>query len=128
MTKSTDLASFTPNAGALNSTYLDVALLDANWIKETDAAAVGLVRHLAICLDAAIIEATDIKAITMLAGRYLQVLQELHLTVATRITDTKQDEVVIDYAQDYLRLTKAKVAKSKVKIANGRHNSKEIGK
>lgn len=126
MSDLTDSDNFEPNAGALNSTYLDLALMDANWIKETDAAAVGLVRHLAICLDAAIIDATDIKAITMLAGRYLQVLQQLNLTVATRITDTKQNEVVINYAQDYLRLTKAKNTKPKAKIANSRKNSKGI--
>jgi hypothetical protein len=99
---------------------LNSALSVANWIAPTDVAAITLARRLAMALDTAF-DMGELKEATPLAAKYLQVLQQLHLTVETR-TQGKQGEENdgTNHVGNYLRLLETKDPKQKPKPANGR--------
>ena len=102
---------------------LNSALSVANWIAPTDVAALTLARRIAMALDTAF-DIGELKEATPLAAKYLQVLQQLHLTVETR-TQGKQGEQNdgTNHVGDYLRLINTKDTKQKPKPANGRASS-----
>lgn len=83
---------------------LNSALSVANWIAPTDVAALTLARRIAMALDTAF-DMGELKEATPLAAKYLQVLQQLHLTVETR-TQGKQGEENdgTNHVGNYLRL------------------------
>ena len=92
---------------------LNSALTVANWIAPTDVAAMTLARRLAMALDTAF-DLGDLKEATPLAGKYLAVLQQLHLTVDTRIQGKQGEENDgTNHVGNYLRLIEAKDRKSK---------------
>lgn len=99
---------------------LNAALSVANWIAATDVAAITLARRIAMALDTAF-DMGELKEATPLAAKYLQVLQQLHLTVETR-TQGKQGEQNdgTNHVGNYLRLLETKDTKSKPKPANSR--------
>tara|TARA_R110002126_G_scaffold69068_1_gene174787 strand:- start:887 stop:1267 length:381 start_codon:yes stop_codon:yes gene_type:complete len=96
---------------------LNSALSVANWIAPTDVAAITLARRIAMALDTAF-DMGDLKEATPLAAKYLQVLQQLHLTVETR-TQGKQGEQNdgTNHVGDYLRLINTTDTKQKPKPA-----------
>ena len=96
---------------------LNSAISIANWIAPTDVAALTLARRLAMALDTAF-DMGELKEATPLAAKYLQVLQQLHLTVETR-TQGKQGEQNdgTNHVGDYLRLINTKDTKQKPKTA-----------
>jgi hypothetical protein len=96
---------------------LNSALSVANWIAPTDVAAITLARRIAMALDTAF-DMGELKEATLLAAKYLQVLQQLHLTVETR-TQGKQGEQNdgTNHVGDYLRLINTKDTKQKPKTA-----------
>ena len=96
---------------------LNSALSVANWIAPTDVAAITLARRIAMALDTAF-DMGELKEATPLAAKYLQVLQQLHLTVETR-TQGKQGEQNdgTNHVGDYLRLINTKDTKQKPKTA-----------
>ena len=96
---------------------LNSAISVANWIAPTDVAALTLARRIAMALDTAF-DMGELKEATPLAAKYLQVLQQLHLTVETR-TQGKQGEQNdgTNHVGDYLRLINTKDTKQKPKTA-----------
>jgi hypothetical protein len=111
------------------SLFLDQALSNAPWITDSDMAAVHLARRMAIAVDTAFDMGEDLKDIAALSGRFLIVLQQLHLTVETRTASKKTDENDgTEYVGDFLRLVKAKNTKPAVKATQRRPASKSISK
>ena len=99
---------------------LNSALSVANWIAPTDVAAMTLARRLAIALDTAF-DMGDLKEATPLAAKYLQTLQQLHLTVETRTAGKQGEENDgTNHVGNYLRLIEAKDPKQKPKPAQRR--------
>jgi hypothetical protein len=97
--------------GILDS--LNSALTVANWIAPTDVAAITLARRIAQALDTAF-DMGELKDATPLAGKYLQVLQELHMTVETRTAGKQGEENDgTNHVGNYLRLIEAKDRKQK---------------
>jgi hypothetical protein len=97
--------------GILDS--LNSALSVANWIAPTDVAAITLARRIAQALDTAF-DMGDLKEATPLAAKYLQVLQQLHMTVETRTAGKQGEENDgTNHVGNYLRLIEAKDRKSK---------------
>ena len=106
---------------------LESALANAKWIDPSDAAAVTLARRVALALDTAFDMGADLKDLTALSGRFLTVLQQLHLTTETRTANKKTDENDgTEYVGDFLRLVKAKNPKPTSKTANSRATSKSV--
>jgi hypothetical protein len=104
---------------------LNLALAAAKWIDPADAAAVTLARRVALALDTAFDMGADLKDLTALSGRFLTVLQQLHLTTETRTASKKTDENDgTEYVGDFLRLVKTKNTKPTAKTANSRKVSK----
>jgi len=106
----------------LMSIYLSLnsALSVANWIAPTDVAAMTLARRLAVALDTAF-DMGDLKEATPLAAKYLQTLQQLHLTVETRTAGKQGEENDgTNHVGNYLRLIEAKDPKQKPKPAQRR--------
>ena len=99
---------------------LNSALSVANWIAPTDVATITLARRIAMALDTAF-DMGELKEATPLAAKYLQVLQQLHLTVETR-TQGKQGEENdgTNHVGNYLRLLETTNTKSKPKPAQRR--------
>lgn len=92
---------------------LNSALSMANWITSTDVAAITLARRIALALDTAF-DMGDLKEATPLAAKYLNVLQQLHLTVETRTTGKQGEENDgTNHVGNYLRLLETKDRKSK---------------
>jgi hypothetical protein len=107
---------------------LNSALSVANWVSPSDVAAITLARRMAKALDTAFDMGADIKDITALSGKFLSVLQQLHLTVETRTASKKEQENDgTAYVGDFLRLVKTKNPKPPVKAANRRPASKPTG-
>jgi hypothetical protein len=104
--------------------YLESALSASNWIGPTDAAAVHLARRMAKALDTAFDMGADLKDITALSGKFLTVLQQLHLTVETRTASKQEDNDGNAYVGDFLRLVKTKNPKPPAKTAQRRPASK----
>ena len=99
---------------------LNLALSVANWIAPTDVAAMTLARRLAVALDTAF-DMGDLKEATPLAAKYLQTLQQLHLTVETRTAGKQGEENDgTNHVGNYLRLIEAKDSKQKPKPAQRR--------
>ena len=99
---------------------LNSALSIANWITSTDVAAITLARRIALALDTAF-DMGDLKEATPLAAKYLQVLQQLHLTVETRTTGKQGEENDgTNHVGNYLRLLETKDRKSKPEPAKRR--------
>ena len=99
---------------------LNSALSVANWLAPTDVAAMTLARRIALALDTAF-DMGDLKEATPLAAKYLNVLQQLHLTVETRTLGKQGEENDgTNHVGSYLRLLEAKDRKPKPKPANGR--------
>jgi hypothetical protein len=99
---------------------LNSALSVANWIAPTDVATMTLARRLAMALDTAF-DMGDLKEATPLAGKYLAVLQQLHLTVETRTAGKQGEENDgTNHVGNYLRLIEAKDRKPKPKPAQRR--------
>jgi hypothetical protein len=99
---------------------LNSALSVANWIAPTDVATMTLARRLAMALDTAF-DMGDLKEATSLAGKYLAVLQQLHLTVETRTTGKQGEENDgTNHVGNYLRLLETKDRKPKPKPAQRR--------
>jgi hypothetical protein len=93
---------------------LNSALSVANWIAPTDVAAMTLARRIAVALDTAF-DMGDLKEATPLAAKYLQTLQQLHLTVETRTAGKQGEENDgTNHVGNYLRLIEAKDRKAKV--------------
>jgi hypothetical protein len=104
--------------GILDS--LNSALLVANWIAPTDVAAITLARRIALALDTAF-DMGDLKEATPLAAKYLQVLQQLHMTVETRTAGKQGEENDgTNHVGNYLRLLETKDRKPKPKPAQRR--------
>ena len=102
---------------------LNSALTVANWIAPTDVAAMTLARRLAMALDTAF-DMGDLKEATPLAGKYLAVLQQLHLTVGTRIQGKQGEENDgTNHVGNYLRLLETKDRKPKPKPTQRRTSS-----
>jgi hypothetical protein len=96
---------------------LNSALSVANWIAPTDVAAITLARRIALALDTAF-DMGDLKEATPLAAKYLQVLQQLHLTVETRTLGKQGEENDgTNHVGNYLRLLETKDRKPKPKPA-----------
>lgn len=96
---------------------LNLALSEANWITPSDVAAMTLAKRLAIALDTAF-DMGDLKEATPLAAKYLQTLQQLHLTVETRTAGKQGDENDgTNHVGNYLRLLQTKDSKPKSKPA-----------
>jgi hypothetical protein len=92
---------------------LNSALSVANWLAPTDVAAMTLARRIALALDTAY-DMGDIKEATPLTAKYLNVLQELHLTVETRTLGKQGEENDgTNHVGSYLRLLEAKDRKPK---------------
>ena len=99
---------------------LNSALSVANWIAPTDVAAITLARRIALALDT-VFDMGDLKEATPLAAKYLQVLQQLHLTVETRTLGKQGEENDgTNHVGNYLRLLETKDRKPKPKPANRR--------
>jgi hypothetical protein len=105
---------------------LNSALSVANWITSTDVAAITLARRMAKALDTAFDMGADIKDITALSGKFLIVLQQLHLTVETRTASKQEDNDGTAYVGDFLRLVKTKNTKPATKTAQRRPASKPV--
>jgi len=87
---------------------LESALSVANWIAASDIAAVTLARRIATMLDVCF-DTGDIKEVPQNAAKYLQVLQQLHLTVDTRIAGKQgEDNDGNEHVGEYLRLISTK--------------------
>ena len=95
---------------------LKSALAKANWINETDKAAVALALRLATALDVSF-DTGELKEVSALAQRLTAVLQQLHLTVETR-TQGKQEEEDNgeEHRGNYLRLLQAASNESKPRV------------
>jgi hypothetical protein len=99
---------------------LNSALSVANWIAPTDVATLTLARRIAMALDTAF-DMGELKEATPLAAKYLQVLQQLHLTVETRTAGKQGEENDgTNHVGNYLRLLETKDTKQKPKPANSR--------
>lgn len=106
---------------------LESALASSSWVSQTDAAAVSLARRIAKALDTAFDLGADLKDITALSGKFLNVLQQLHLTVETRTASKKDEEHDgTAYVGDFLRLVKTKNPKPPTKSAQRRPVSKPV--
>lgn len=104
---------------------LESAIAAAKWIDPADLAAVTLARRVALALDTAFDTGADLKDITALSGRFLTVLQQLHLTTETRTASKKtDDDDGTAYVGDFLRLVKTKSTKPTTKAAVSRAASK----
>ena len=104
---------------------LESALATAKWIDPSDAAAVTLARRVALALDTAFDMGADLRDLTALSGRFLTVLQQLHLTTETRTASKKTDDNDgTAYVGDFLRLVKTKDTKPAAKTAKRRPVSK----
>ena len=103
---------------------LESALAASNFITSTDAAAVHLARRMATALDTAFDMGADLKDITALSGKFLTVLQQLHLTVETRTASKQEENDGTAYVGDFLRLVKTKNPKPATKTAQRRPASK----
>jgi hypothetical protein len=104
--------------GILDS--LNSALSVANWLAPTDVAAMTLARRIALALDTAF-DMGDLKEATPLAAKYLNVLQQLHLTVETRTLGKQGEENDgTNHVGSYLRLLETKDRKPKPKPAQRR--------
>ena len=106
---------------------LNSALSVAGWITSTDVAAITLARRMAKALDTAFDMGADIKDITALSGKFLSVLQQLHLTVETRTASKQEDNDGTASVGDFLRLVKTKNPKPPAKTAQRRTASKPTG-
>ena len=106
---------------------LNSALSVAGWITSTDVAAMTLARRMAKALDTAFDMGADIKDITALSGKFLTVLQQLHLTVETRTASKQEENDGTAYVGDFLRLVKTKNPKPPAKTAQRRTASKPTG-
>jgi hypothetical protein len=106
---------------------LESALAASNWIAKTDAAAVHLARRMAKALDTAFDMGADLKDITALSGKFLTVLQQLHLTVETRTASKQEENDGTAYVGDFLRLVNTKNPKPPAKTAQRRTASKPTG-
>jgi hypothetical protein len=106
---------------------LNSALSVAGWITSTDVAAMTLARRMAKALDTAFDMGADIKDITALSGKFLIVLQQLHLTVETRTASKQEENDGTAYVGDFLRLVKTKNPKPPAKTAQRRAASKPTG-
>jgi hypothetical protein len=106
---------------------LNSALSVAGWISPSDVAAITLARRMAKALDTAFDMGADIKDITALSGKFLNVLQQLHLTVETRTASKQEENDGTAYVGDFLRLVKTKNPKPPAKTAQRRAASKPTG-
>jgi len=106
---------------------LNSALSVANWIAPSDVAAITLARRMAKALDTAFDMGSDLKDITALSGKFLTVLQQLHLTVETRTASKQEENDGTAYVGDFLRLVKTKNPKPPAKTAQRRQTSKPTG-
>jgi hypothetical protein len=99
---------------------LNSAISVANWLAPTDVAALTLARRIALALDTAF-DMGDLKEATPLAAKYLNVLQQLHLTVETRTAGKQGEENDgTNHVGNYLRLLDTKDSKQKPKPAQRR--------
>jgi hypothetical protein len=102
---------------------LNSAISVANWLAPTDVAALTLARRIALALDTAF-DMGDLKEATPLAAKYLNVLQQLHLTVETRTAGKQGEENDgTNHVGDYLRLIQTKDRKPKSEAAKRRASS-----
>ena len=99
---------------------LNSAISVANWLAPTDVAALTLARRIAQALDTAF-DMGDLKEATPLAAKYLNVLQQLHLTVETRTAGKQGEENDgTNHVGNYLRLLQTKDSKQTAKPAKRR--------
>jgi hypothetical protein len=106
---------------------LNSALSVAGWISPSDVAAITLARRMAKALDTAFDMGADLKDITALSGKFLTVLQQMHLTVETRTASKQEENDGTAYVGDFLRLVKTKNPKPPAKTAQRRATSKPTG-
>jgi hypothetical protein len=106
---------------------LNSAISVANWLAPTDVAALTLARRIALALDTAF-DMGDLKEATPLAAKYLQVLQQLHMTVETRTAGKQGEENDgTNHVGNYLRLLETKDRKPKPKPAQRRASGGSTG-
>jgi hypothetical protein len=99
------------------SQNLEVSIVAADWLTQTDAGAIALTRRLAYALDTSFNQG-ELKEVPALAARFTQILAQLHLTVETRLQGNKEEETNgLGYVADYLRVIEATPTKSKPKPA-----------
>lgn len=99
---------------------MESALEAATWVTDSDVAAIALARRLATLLDYCF-DTGDTKEIGVLSGKYLTVLQQLHLTVDKRITGKQGEENDgTQHVGDYLRLINSTNTKQDAKPAKRR--------
>lgn len=83
---------------------LETAIQAAPWLTDSDAAAVEVLKRLALSLDVAFNEG-DVKEIPTLAKTFLGYLQQCRLTVETRATAKQGEENNGNgHIENYLRL------------------------
>jgi hypothetical protein len=82
---------------------------------------------MATALDTAFDMGADLKDITALSGKFLTVLQQLHLTVETRTASKQEENDGNAYVGDFLRLVKTKNPKPPAKTAQRRAAGKPTG-
>ena len=101
------------------TTSLNESLSSASWLTPSDCAAESLALSLAKLLDDVLSAGDGVRDVPQLSGRYLSVLQQLHLTVDTRVTAKQGDEMDgQNYVGDYLRLINTEAKKPKSRSAN----------
>ena len=102
---------------------LKQALNKANWIGETDSAAVALALRLATALDVCF-DTGELRDVGVLAQRLTGVLQQLHLTVETRTQGNKEEDTNgEEHRTGYLRLLETAASQPKPKPAKRGANS-----
>ena len=106
---------------------LNSALSVATWIAPSDVAAITLARRMAKALDTAFDMGADIKDITALSGKLLNVLQQLHLTTETRTASKQEENDGTAYVGDFLRLVKTKNPKPAAKTTQRGQTRKPTG-
>lgn len=120
-----DLARSSPGPLA---TSLDESLGSASWLTPSDRAAVSLAVGLAKLLDEVLSAGESVRDVPQLSARYLSVLQQLHLTVDTRVTAKQGDETDgQNYVGDYLRLINTEAEKPKSRSANSGASGRKFG-
>ena len=88
---------------------LNDSLISAAWLTASDVGAITLARRLAVLLDSCFDTGQELALVPQLTGKYLATLQQLHLTVDTRVASKQGDEMDgQQYVGDYLRLINTK--------------------
>lgn len=109
------------------SLCLNQSIGTASWLTPSDGAALGLAIQLAAVLDVSI-AAGELSLVPQLSARYLAALQQLHLTVETRVASKQGEEQDgTAYVGDYLRLVNTTASESKARSTKRRASGQQSG-